>query len=302
MYPTADSIVENNISENNMGVLGMPASARHIGDATRNKMYGNISLNEVLGAKADARGNYLEKMPHDNYYENLIVVNPRNMGVYLRSVKNALCRNCSVFGGRVGAYIHDFNGGLDGHIGDGKPSAYYENALAVGNGGSYGFNFVFQDDFGIDTANVTGYSRIANPASSPRYKNITSIDPQMGSCKVFIPDSSPMKGAGKNGDDIGGNVLCRYENGVLTDKQLWHWGTGQFPCGELVPGINDIPGQSCYDVNKRLNVNANGCMLPATPSCKQPSGNLPFGPPDGVPPATPRPPSTYDPEGRLCPT
>jgi len=72
-----------------------------------------------------------------------------------------------------------------------------------------------------------------------------------------------MKRAGKNGADIGANVLYRYQDGVLTTQPLWDPVTGQFPCGAIVPGVNDLPGASCVDVHQRLNVNTNGCPFPA---------------------------------------
>jgi hypothetical protein len=90
-----------------------------------------------------------------------------------------------------------------------------------------------------------------------------TIDPQLGTCKVFIPSGSPMKGADKNGGDIGANVLYRYENGSLTNQPLWNPVTGEFPHGAIVAGVNDIAGSSAFDVHKRLNVNTNGCLLPA---------------------------------------
>ena len=80
---------------------------------------------------------------------------------------------------------------------------------------------------------------------------------------MFIPASSSLKAKGKNGADIGANVLYRYKDGVLTNEPLWDPKTGAFPCGAKVPGVNDKPGQSCFDVHLRLNVNANGCKLPS---------------------------------------
>lgn len=71
-----------------------------------------------------------------------------------------------------------------------------------------------------------------------------------------------MKGAGLNGADIGANILYRYENGVLTREPLWNPSTGEFPHGALVAGLNDVPGQSLFDVHRRLNVNTNGCLFP----------------------------------------
>jgi hypothetical protein len=48
-----------------------------------------------------------------------------------------------------------------------------------------------------------------------------SLDPRPFG--LTIPDSSPMKGVGENGSDIGANICYRYENGVLTNVPLWPW-------------------------------------------------------------------------------
>jgi hypothetical protein len=106
---------------------------------------------------------------------------------------------------------------------------------------------------------------------------LSEVDPQMGSCIVFIPESSPMKGAGKNGADIGANILYRYEDGILTDQALWDAGTGAFPCGAIVPGLNDVPGSSCFDVHQRLHVNANGCSLELDPLNHPPISYVDYG-------------------------
>jgi hypothetical protein len=70
-----------------------------------------------------------------------------------------------------------------------------------------------------------------------------------------------MKGAGESGADIGANIVYRYEDGVLTRSPLWDPATGAFPCGAIVPGINDGP-RACRNLHERLNVNTNGCRLP----------------------------------------
>jgi hypothetical protein len=90
-----------------------------------------------------------------------------------------------------------------------------------------------------------------------------SVDPQLGACRVFIPDASPMKRKGKGGADIGANVLYRYEDGVLTTTPLWDPATGEFPHGAVLAGVNDVAGQNVFNVHRRLNVNANGCQLPS---------------------------------------
>src|SRR5262249_5422833 len=100
------------------------------------------------------------------------------------------------------------------------------------------------------------------PGASNDYTNQLTIDPQLGSCLVWIPDSSPMKRAGKDGADLGANVLYRYQDGTLSKQPLWDAQTGTFPCGAIIPGVNDIPGSSCFDIHDRLNINRNGCSFP----------------------------------------
>jgi hypothetical protein len=122
---------------------------------------------------------------------------------------------------------------------------------------------VNQASWGIDVVNAYGNGVNFNPpADMPQVMNERTIDPRLGSCLVFIPDDSPMKRAGKGGADIGANVLYRYHNGMLTPEPLWNPATGQFPCGALVDGVNNLPGESCFDVHVRLHVQAGGCDLP----------------------------------------
>ena len=82
-----------------------------------------------------------------------------------------------------------------------------------------------------------------------------------GRGRLFVPKDSPMKGAGKDGADIGATVLYRYRDGALTNEALWDPRTGEFPHGAVVAGINDVPGSSCFDVHQRLNVSP--ATLPA---------------------------------------
>ena len=74
-----------------------------------------------------------------------------------------------------------------------------------------------------------------------------------------------MKQAGQSGADIGANVLHRYQNGALTTQPLWE---PRPPANSLAAlssaGVNDVAGESCVDVHKRLNVQTNGCTLPSS--------------------------------------
>ena len=84
----------------------------------------------------------------------------------------------------------------------------------------------------------------------------------LGGCLVYIPADSPMRGAGPGGIDIGANVVYRYRDGVLTGLPLWDPQTGAFPCGAVVPGVNDDPATSCIGIHERLHVGTPDCALP----------------------------------------
>ena len=94
---------------------------------------------------------------------------------------------------------------------------------------------------------------------------VVSMAPTMfggaAQCMVYVPAGSNLKGAAADGGDIGANIVYRYQNGALTSQKLWS-PDGRFPCGALVPGINDVSGKSCIDVNVRLNVGVAGCPAP----------------------------------------
>ena len=103
-----------------------------------------------------------------------------------------------------------------------------------------------------------------SPSLPANWGKASTIDPKLGSCKVWIPASSPLKGAGKDGSDIGANILYRYVNGTLTSTPLWDPKTGAFPHGAAdLDGTNRVAGQSLFDIHKRLNINTNGCPFPA---------------------------------------
>lgn len=69
---------------------------------------------------------------------------------------------------------------------------------------------------------------------------------------IYVPDDSPCKSAGENGEDIGANVVYRYVNGVLTNEPLWPWPMNQRildelgydVTGALIPNHNNFPPQA----------------------------------------------------------
>jgi hypothetical protein len=103
-----------------------------------------------------------------------------------------------------------------------------------------------------------------SPAVPANWTNISTTDPGIGTCKLWIPAGAAAKGAGTGGSDIGATILYRYINGVLTTTPLWDPVTGAFPHGAADPdGTNQVAGESLFDFHTRANVNANGCPFPA---------------------------------------
>src|SRR5690606_36803917 len=89
--------------------------------------------------------------------------------------------------------------------------------------------------------------------------------PAEDSCVAYLGPSSRLRGAAGVDGDVGANVIYRYVDGVLTSEPLWDPETGMFPCGAVVPGINDDPTQSCIGAHERLRVGTSGCALPQAP-------------------------------------
>ncbi len=83
-----------------------------------------------------------------------------------------------------------------------------------------------------------------------------------GSCLVRVSGSSNMATAGEGGLPIGANIVYRIEDGVTTDRKLWNQRTGEFPCGAIVAGVNDVAGASCFDAHTRMRVGVAGCPIP----------------------------------------
>ncbi len=83
-------------------------------------------------------------------------------------------------------------------------------------------------------------------------------------CVAYLGPKNALRGAAGADGDVGANVIYRYVDGTLTHQPLWDPVTGAFPCGAIVPGINDDPSQSCSGVHERLRVGNADCALPDT--------------------------------------
>jgi len=254
IYPGSDNLLENMISDGPQ----TPFDIQAIAPSRRNRILGVVGIGSWYGGVMRARGNTGLEQPVNNLIKDLVVINAESVGVYARGAKGTQCDQCTIIGSGNSGILADVEPGITG---DGKSSFYATNSLSLNNK-HLGFGIVQTDwmlEFPNSYNNGAGYS----PRRSPYQVNKTARDPQLGQCRVYLPDESPMRGAGKNGADIGANVLFRYEGGQLTNIPLWDPVTGQFPCGAIVPGVNDVPGNSCFDVHQRLNVNTSGCSFPS---------------------------------------
>ena len=267
LYWTTDSTVENCISEGNefFGNSGQ-----------RNRYLGSIALHNLWGFAVGHHccENVMEA--RDSSYINNVVVGSKYHGFLTQSDVNTFVdhltsmNNVEYYGLYANnKYSDNNNPNITWHV---DPSITVRNSLLLHNH-DYGMSINHADDYVfriLEYINSYGHVHNFGPGtdlrkSEDKIEFLMEDDPQFGTCIVFIPSNSPMKGAGKNGADIGANVLYRYEDGILTDQLLWDSETGAFPCGQIIPGVNDEPGGSCFDVHQRLHVNANGCSLEMAP-------------------------------------
>lgn len=273
VYPGNDNIIENVISENNLSIAESNASSLN----RRNQFLGNIALGTQYGYIITARGDNATLQTQDQTIRDYVGVNVVKTGVYSRSSLNTQVFNSTSINTGGKGFVADVQTGVSG---GGVYSFFCTNCLATLNN-STGFH-VTSD---IQTWTINYSSSFGN--NDNYYPDVTAnitnkiseaINPALGTCYLWLPDASPLKRAGLGGADIGATILYRYKNGALTNVPLWNPTTGEFPHGALVAGVNDVAGQSLFDVHKRLNVNTNGCSFPANYGAGGTDVNAPAAP------------------------
>jgi hypothetical protein len=256
IYPGSNNLVENVISEGPQVAFDIQATDV----STNNRFFGVIGIGGWYGVVIKARGNTVAEQPANTVIKDLVVINAESVGLYARGAIGTRCEQCTIIGSGNSGLLADVEMGAGG---GGRSSFYATNILTLNNK-THGIA-ISQTDWLVQYSNSYNNGGLQYiPSTSTNLLNHLQRDPELGTCRVHLPDSSPMKGAGKNGKDIGAVVLYRYQDGVLTNIPLWDPTTGKFPCGQIVAGVNDIPGSSCFDVHQRLNVNTNGCMFPSS--------------------------------------
>jgi hypothetical protein len=241
---TKDVTYENCISEgNDVGLL-------ESGDGTQ-RLLGSVSLSDRIGLQA--------QLGSDHVHENVAVLGASTWGVYVIGVNSYSARGATIIGAPRALVS-------DSMTSDAAAPLTFTNTLMLLGSGQIGTEFLSTPRWVIEYTNL--YPDTYPPSGDGGVlRNSLAVDAVgigagANRCLVYVPSGSNMKGAGKDGGDIGADVIHRYQDGVLTSTPLWDPTTGAFPCGAIVAGINDTPGISCFDVHQRLRVNGSGCPLP----------------------------------------
>jgi hypothetical protein len=265
-YPCVDCIVENVIADASTAVGHFLSESNAAGNSTSTRYLGSIGYrNNPHGVYVNARGTGILWMPVNNTFRDMVFYDHLgSTAIRSESAKGTVVDHVTVIGSLTSPPTNGIFAKAGAFPGDGIYSATVTNSLVL-NHSQYGFYM------GISTwsgSHVRAYNnRLGGfyPAPPSYWTNVsTVINPAMGSCVVWVPDGSPLKGAGSDGTDIGATILYRYVNGTLTNQPLWDPVTGEFPHGAIVSGVNDVPGHSLFDVHRRLNVNTNGCSFPTS--------------------------------------
>jgi hypothetical protein len=267
IYASGFDYVENNIGENTASDM----RCAYVGTGCPGTQHlGNIAIAGAAGSRTLANpsaGN--GDLVRDQLWVDNIVVNSPGTGFYFRGpAGTSVARNNSVIGAANSGFVAD----TDGDPGSLNYAIALQNNLITRTRSS-AINIATSSGdwtWSEDHVNAFNSNTIRPPAPNPNIANFTTTNPRLGSCYVWIPDASPMKGAGASRKDIGANVLYAYEGGALGSKALWsshaQCKLGQTDCfvgtGAIVAGLNDVAGASLYDVGARLNINKQGCLYP----------------------------------------
>ena len=247
-------VVENCISEGSMVGFDLESS----GGTAGNLVAGCIALSGWYGADLYNDGTDANQMLYGNGFVDFVAVDPLLYGLALEGTRSTDCSHCTFYRAVEAVRSQDSQ-----TAGTGNHAGFLVDTLSIApdGGGSLGLDLTALTGGGLGHVNTWGYATPYAPDASVAFSTM-SVDPQLGACRVYLPTSSPMKGMGSDGGDIGANVLYRYRAGKLTSTPLWNPDGGSFPCGAIVAGLNDVPDASCFDVHRRLNVGVNGCAFP----------------------------------------
>jgi hypothetical protein len=252
MYRGYANLIENciveEVPEDSTRHAGFPAWGRN------NSWYGCIALKTKQGyipATVTSDGD-----ADHAYYENCLAIDNSVNGWAIQTVYGLRMRHCTA----IGAASHGFSastGRISYRDAGFKASIDMENMLCAFNN-KYGFLVSDLSNFSsIRIDYCSGWNNTSgtwSSGTSGRTNTIANQNPAFAGTYVFIPADSPYKAAGKEGADVGANILYRYQDGSLTDQPLWDREKAAFPHGAIIEGVNDIAGRSLFDVHQRLGI------------------------------------------------
>jgi hypothetical protein len=243
---SSDSFIENVVVAGGYGFVSYTWSR-----SEGNVFAGNVALGTAYGFLAghDAAGG-----PMGRYtYENDVVIGPRHAGFFQRGQQETTVRSATVVDGESSGYSFD-----DPYEPMSDASTSCIHCLSTRNAGT-GYSIREQVDWEVRSSTSFGDDREYLDESG--VVDPVNLDPELGGCLVYLPEGSPLRGAGADGADIGANVLYRYRDGLEIDQPLWDR-EGRFPCFGVVDGVNDDEATSCIGIHERLEVGTDDCPLP----------------------------------------
>lgn len=269
LYPASRVIIENTIAESTGHLTEVNGVVES--NNSDNAVLGSITLDTGATVTPNARGYAVADMPRNIRIAHTAAVGITNRWGYHgdQMVTGAFdftgCLQCTVTNATViagwghGVQATDIAAWVSQYAQ--PPSLDIRDTLVTRMTGT-AFRNVATPAFTVDHAAVAGNGADFSPPTG-RYTATRTGDPGMGTCLVYLPDTSPLKHAGTHGAALGADILYRYQDGTLTTVPLWDPTTGAFPCGATAAGVNDDLTRSCRGVHQRLNVNSNGCAFPA---------------------------------------
>lgn len=279
MYPCRDCIQENNIADGTTNGLYLNEMNATFGGGvlmSGSKVLGSIcyKCNYGNGIYLNSRNNAgLNYTPHNITVRDVAFIDHDTYGMAVR-VSDGVNIVLDHLTGLSDPAVGIIQNGIITDDNPGKGTMAADNSITVTNTlmagySSFGFRMSGFDTWIVDRTISHQNGRAFSPSStssSPTRtlsNTMTTSTHNMGTCKVWVPDGASGKGKGIGGSDIGATILYRYVNGVLTTVPLWDPRTGEFPYGaEDADGTNRVPGESLFDIHKRLNVNTGGCSFP----------------------------------------
>jgi hypothetical protein len=247
-YACHDSVNENSIAE---GLEGYGFT----GWGDNNTVRGGIAIANN-GGLFNGTSSATSSQGLNFTLSNFVGINNNGTCIYLRP-SSAVVDGVTCLGNQVIA---------DNSITNGLSSfnVTLRNALVQNTSGNSGF-YLGQDN-GPFTTSLIEYSQAWNTGGFNGGWTLPNppqnVNPNIGSCIVYVPSTAAFKGKGKAGADIGGNIIYAYQDGTLSSNKLWNSSTGKMNYGPVVvPGINDSSTGLVRDTaGSRLNVATAGCL------------------------------------------